>query len=131
MVPGWLAPSTSTAVPVGSDPLSQPFVSVLPPVPEQCAAWPMYSVPALSKKTKLAVHCAPSVTVCTPGWTVADDAGAHVGAPSAVAGSSATAANIATAVVNPLNCMFPPCSCTPAFPCRPKYPVRRGGKPRG
>ena len=41
MVPGLLAPSTSTGVPSGRLPESQPFVSVLPPVPEQCAAWPM------------------------------------------------------------------------------------------
>jgi hypothetical protein len=41
MVPGWLAPSTSTAVPSGSEPESQPLVSVAPPVPEQWAAWPM------------------------------------------------------------------------------------------
>jgi hypothetical protein len=34
-VPGLLAPSTSTGVPIGSEPLSQPFVSVAPPVPEQ------------------------------------------------------------------------------------------------
>src|SRR5690348_12332158 len=33
---------------------------------------------------KLAVHCAPSVNVCTPGWTVAVDAGAQAGAPVAV-----------------------------------------------
>jgi hypothetical protein len=36
-----VAPSTSTGVPIGCEPASQPFVSVLPPVPEQCAAWPM------------------------------------------------------------------------------------------
>src|SRR5205085_7802042 len=30
---------------------------------------------------KLAVHCAPPVSVCTPGWTAAVAAGAHVGAP--------------------------------------------------
>ena len=40
MVPGRLAPSISTGVPTGSEPLSQPLVSVAPPVPEQCAAWP-------------------------------------------------------------------------------------------
>ena len=40
MVPGWLAPSISTGVPIGSDPLSQPSVSVAAPVPEQWAAWP-------------------------------------------------------------------------------------------
>jgi hypothetical protein len=48
MVPGLLAPLTVTGVLVGSDPLVHPFVAVLPPVPEQCAAWPMYSVPAPS-----------------------------------------------------------------------------------
>ena len=41
MVPGLLAPVTSTGVPTGSEPESQPLVSVEPPVPEQCAAWPM------------------------------------------------------------------------------------------
>src|SRR3954449_12127441 len=70
MVPGRLAPVTSTCVPSGSDFAEQPFVSVLPPVPEQCAACPMYVfVPSLN--TKFAVHWAPSVNVWTPGWTVA------------------------------------------------------------
>ena len=41
MVPGRLAPVTLTCVPSGSDPESQPSVSVAAPVPEQCAAWPM------------------------------------------------------------------------------------------
>jgi hypothetical protein len=58
---------------------------------------------------KLAVHCPPLVTVCTPGWTVADDAGAHVGAPNAVAGSSTSAAVVATIAVRNLDCMIPPC----------------------
>ena len=40
-MPGWVAPSTFTGVPCGSDPASQPLVAVLPSVPEQCAAWPM------------------------------------------------------------------------------------------
>src|SRR6476661_254252 len=67
------------AVPTGSEGDVQPSVAVLPPVPEQCAAWPMNtSVPLV--KTKLAVHCAPSVVVWTPGWIAADAAGAHVGA---------------------------------------------------
>ena len=39
-VPGLPAPSTSTGVPTGSVPALQPLVSVLPPVPAQCAAWP-------------------------------------------------------------------------------------------
>jgi hypothetical protein len=39
-VPGLLAPSTVTGVPTGSVPAVQPFVSVLPPVPAQCAACP-------------------------------------------------------------------------------------------
>ena len=73
MVPGLLAPVTSTGVPTGSEPESQPLVSVLPPVPEQWAAWPMYVFEA-SVKTKFAVHWAPSVKVCTPGWTVAVEA---------------------------------------------------------
>ena len=41
MTPGFDAPVTSTGVPIGSDPEVHPFVAVLPPVPEQCAAWPM------------------------------------------------------------------------------------------
>src|SRR3954469_1182276 len=91
MVPGWLAPVTSTFVPSGSDFAVQPLVSVLPPVPEQCAAWPMYVlVPSL--KMKLAVHCAPSVNVCTPGWTVAPSAGAHADAAGALTASEIKAA---------------------------------------
>ena len=54
-----------------------PSVSVLPRVPEQWAAWPMYvSVPFV--KMKFEVHWAPSVNVCTPGWIVALLAGAQV-----------------------------------------------------
>jgi hypothetical protein len=37
-----------------------------------------------SKYTKFAVHCAPLVSVWTPGWIVAVAAGAHVGAAAAV-----------------------------------------------
>src|SRR5918912_3458765 len=77
MVPGLLAPSTSTGVPSGSEPESQPLVSVAAPVPEQWAAWPSSTSEPLVK-TKFAVHCAPSVNVCTPGWIVALLAGAHV-----------------------------------------------------
>ena len=51
-------------------------MSVLDPVPEQCAAWPRYTFEA-SWKTKLEVHCAPSVNTWTPGWIVAELAGAH------------------------------------------------------
>ncbi|MGZ8648890.1 MAG: hypothetical protein ACXW08_09720 [Solirubrobacteraceae bacterium] len=40
-MPGWLAPPTSTGAPIGSEPESQPSVSVAVPVPEQWAAWPM------------------------------------------------------------------------------------------
>src|SRR3954466_7791679 len=39
------------------------------------------SVPSV--KTKLAVHCPPAVTVCTPGCTAAVAEGAHVGAAEA------------------------------------------------
>jgi hypothetical protein len=46
MVPGLLAPVMSTGVPTGSEPLVQPLVSVLPPVPEQCAACPRYTFDA-------------------------------------------------------------------------------------
>jgi len=55
-----LAPPTSTGVPVGSECATQPLVAVLPSVPEQCAACPMY-VLAPSLKMKLAVHWPPSV----------------------------------------------------------------------
>ena len=41
MVPGCEAPVTSTAVPFGWLAARQPSVSVLPPVPEQWAAWPI------------------------------------------------------------------------------------------
>ena len=41
-MPGLLAPVTVTGVPIGSEPARQPLVSVAAPVPEQCAAWPMY-----------------------------------------------------------------------------------------
>src|SRR5436190_5596636 len=88
MVPGLLAPVTSTCVPTGSVPLVHPSVAVLPPVPEQWAACPMYVlVPSL--KMKLDVHWAPLVKVWTPGRTAADDAGAHA---EAIAGASSTAA---------------------------------------
>src|SRR4051794_33459244 len=43
---------------------------------------------------KFAVHWAPSVKVMTPGWTAADDAGAHA---EAAAGLIATIAIAATA----------------------------------
>src|SRR5258706_11765518 len=82
MCPGIDAPPTVTGVPKGSEPDVQPLVAVLPPVPEQCAAWPMYTLVPLVK-TKLAVHCAPLVKVCTPGWTAAVAAGAHVGVATA------------------------------------------------
>jgi hypothetical protein len=42
MTPGLEAPVTSTCVPTGSVPEVQPSVAVLPPVPEQWAACPMY-----------------------------------------------------------------------------------------
>jgi hypothetical protein len=57
-------------VPTGSEPLSQPLVSVASRVPEQWAAWPRYTFDP-SVKTKFDVHCAPSVNVMTPGWTLA------------------------------------------------------------
>src|SRR3954468_16099899 len=87
MVPGLVAPSTVTAVPSGSEPESQPLVSVAAPVPEQCAAWPRY-VAAPSVKTKFEVHWAPCVSVCTPGCTGAVAAGAQA---DAVVGASASA----------------------------------------
>jgi hypothetical protein len=91
MTPGRDAPVTCTGVPIGSEAEVQPLVAVFPPVPEQCAACPMYTLPA-SKKTKFAVHCAPLVKVCTPGWIAAVAAGAHVGAALASVVSVATAA---------------------------------------
>src|SRR5215213_2547810 len=52
---------------------------------------------AASWKTKLEVHCAPSVYVMTPGWTVAEEAGAQVGAAeTAAAGASAAATRTQT-----------------------------------
>src|SRR3954465_2096843 len=83
----------STGVPSGNDCAVQPFVSVAAPVPEQCAAWPRYTSVA-SAKTKFAVHCAPSVKTCTPGWMVAVAAGAHVGAAEAEAAPIAHAASV-------------------------------------
>src|SRR3954469_23220611 len=83
----------STAVPLGSDCAEQPLVSVLPPVPEQWAAWPKYVVEP-SLKTKLAVHCAPWVNVWMPGWTVADSAGAHGDAVEALRASAVRAAGV-------------------------------------
>src|SRR5580704_15491035 len=77
MVPGWDAPGMVTGVPIGSDGEVQPSDWVFPPVPEQCAACPRNTCVA-SVKMKLAVHCAPLVSSCTPGWMVALDAGAHV-----------------------------------------------------
>src|SRR5882724_10395496 len=96
MVPGWLAPLTVTGVPVGSEPEVQPLVAVLPPVPEQCAAWPMYVfVPSLN--TKFAVHWAPLVNVWTPGWIVALPAGAQARAPGAVTSSATSDAAVSAA----------------------------------
>ncbi len=40
-MPGCFAPVTVTGVPSGSEGEVQPSVSLFPPVPEQCAAWPM------------------------------------------------------------------------------------------
>src|SRR5947208_3161983 len=90
MTPGWDAPVTCTCVPMGSEPDVHPFVAVLPPVPEQWAACPMYTVFEASKKTKLAVHCPPAVIVWTPGWIGAVAAGAQVGAALAEGASAAT-----------------------------------------
>ena len=83
-----LAPVTSTFVPIGSDWLVHPSVSVAAPVPEQWAAWPTYTVEPLVKM-KFDVHWAPSVNVCTPGWMAAVAAGAHADA----AGASTSAAS--------------------------------------
>ena len=89
-----VTPPTSTLVPSGSDADEQPSVSVSAPVPEQCAAWPMYTVLPL-RNTKFAVHCAPSVISWTPGWMVALPTAAHLGAADApgAAGRSVVAAN--------------------------------------
>src|SRR4051812_50105556 len=94
MVPGLPAPLIVTGVPSGSEPESQPLVSVEPPVPEQCAACPMsVSVPLV--KTKFAVHWPPSVTVWTPGWIVAVEAGAHADAIDGAMARAAIAAGAA------------------------------------
>src|SRR3954464_7113676 len=53
------------------------------------------SVPSV--KMKFAVHCAPSVTVCTPGWIAAVAAGAHVGAAPPPAGESPNVPSATTA----------------------------------
>ena len=95
-MPGWAAPVTSTGVPSGKDVDVQPSVSVAVPVPAQCAAWPMYTVVPLVK-TKFAVHCAPAVNVCTPGWTAAVAAGAHWGVLPEVAGTPINVQTAATA----------------------------------
>src|SRR5918996_5583687 len=106
MVPGGVAFSISTAVPFGSDPESQPLVSFAPPVPEQCAAWPMYTLFAASKNTKFDVHWAPSVNVWLPGLIAALSAGAQAGsAKLGAAPPSATHAITATATVSRRNCI--------------------------
>src|SRR4051794_10470308 len=60
---------------------------------------------------KFAVHWPPSVNVCTPGCTVALDAGAHVGAPSAIPGMRAAAKTAATAAAITCFLTFPPALC--------------------
>src|SRR5918992_3741977 len=106
MVPGWVAFSISTGVPFGSEPESQPLVSVAPPVPEQCAAWPTYTLFAASWNTKFDVHCAPSVMVSLPGWIVALPTGAQSGcAKLGAAPASATQAITATATVSRRSCI--------------------------
>ena len=83
--PTWVPSLTSeppslkvTRVPSGSESARQPSVSVASPRPAQCAAYPTYVAPALSVKTKFAVHWAPSVYIIVPGWIFAVAAGAHV-----------------------------------------------------
>src|SRR6266511_1507613 len=105
-MPGWAAPSTSTGVPSGSDSLSQPLVSVAAPVPEQCAAWPRYTLEP-SWKTKFEVHWAPSVMVWTPGWIVAWSAGAQADAPAG-ANAKAEIAAAATRAVRAFRFIDPP-----------------------
>src|SRR3954451_20336676 len=85
----------SIGVPRGSDWAVQPFLAVAAPVPEQGAAWPRSTFVA-SAKQKFAVHCAPSVKTCTPGWIVAVAAGAHVGAAEAETAPIASAASAAS-----------------------------------
>jgi hypothetical protein len=80
---------------MGSEGEVHPLVAVLPPVPEQWAACPMYTS-VVSKNTKLAVHCAPFVLVCTPGWTVADAADAHAGCAVAAVGATMVSATPST-----------------------------------
>src|SRR3954453_14644679 len=118
MVPGRLAPVTSTCVPSDSDFAKQPLVSVLLPVPEQCAACPMYVfVPSLN--TKFAVHWAPLVNVCTPGWTVALPAGAHARAP--LAGAESARGGTASVAAR-LRGVMPGVLPSPACPYAPPLP---------
>src|SRR3954453_12320353 len=106
MIALWPVPM-STGVPLGSDCALQPLVSVLPPVPEQWAAWPRYVVDP-SLKTKLAGHWAPSVNVWRPGWTLADAAGAHGDAVGALRGSAVRAAALSAASLRALDKANPP-----------------------
>ncbi len=92
MVPGLRAPSTRTFVPNGSEPESQPFVSLAEPVPEQCAAWPMKVLPS-RRKMKFEVHWAPLVNVWFPGWILF----LSLWVAEAVAGRSTSAARRAAA----------------------------------
>jgi hypothetical protein len=90
MVPGRLAPLTSTGVPRGREPARQPSVSVLPPVPEQCAAWRCRC--GCVGEDEVAVHWAPSGRFCTPGGMVAPAAwSAAAGAALAIAPARPTA----------------------------------------
>src|SRR5205085_1961190 len=100
-------PVIVTGVPVGNEPLVQPLVAVLPPVPEQCAACPRYTfVP--SEYTKFDVHCAPAVMTCTPGCTAAEAAGAHADAAVGASMPAATEPATATAIRNPRPMYEPP-----------------------
>src|SRR3954454_17255480 len=121
----------STWVPSGSDCAEQPLVSVLPPVPEPCAAWPRYVfVPSLN--TKLAVHCAPCVNVWLPGCTVALSAGGHAPAVVAPMPSARSAVPRITATLRPIKVLPPAWKCPSErapcpFPCRGVIPGGGGG----
>lgn len=97
---------TSTGVPIGREPEVHPLVSVLEPVLEQWAACPRYTFDA-SWKTKFDVHCAPSVNTWTPGWMVAELAGAHADAGDGAMARTEIAAT-AIAAVRAFRCIEAP-----------------------
>src|SRR5437868_13783629 len=84
---------------------------------------------------KFAVHWAPPVKVCTPGWTAARDEGAHVGAAPAVptVASGARQPTAATAAEAVAHLRSPVTQETRTYPslveAAPIYPAERPPKP--